>query len=98
MRELNLPIKAVLILDNAPVHPEELINDDKQISVMFLPRNCTPLIQPMDQHVIQAIKLQYRKKLLKKIVETEGDISQELKKYAERCCLRVGCRLTKCEH
>lgn len=88
MKELNLPPKAVLILDNAPGHPEKLVSDDSQISVMFLPPNCTPLIQPMDQHVIQAIKLHYRKNLLKKIVETSGNISEELKKnYFEGCCI-----------
>lgn len=63
MRELGLPPRAILILDNAPGHPVELSSEDKQISVMFLPPNCTPLIQPMDQHVIQAIKLHYRKNL-----------------------------------
>jgi DDE superfamily endonuclease len=79
MRELNLSPKALLLLDNAPGHPTELSSDDDQISVLFLPPNCTPLLQPMDQHVIQAIKLFYRKNLLQQIVESEDPIPQTLK-------------------
>lgn len=82
MKELNLPPKALLILDNAPGHPdkEELTSADKQIQTLFLPPNCTPLLQPMDQHVIQNIKLRYRKSLLTAIVADELPISQCLKK------------------
>lgn len=79
LKELNLPPKALLLLDNAPGHPVDLKSDDNQICVMYLPPNCTPLIQPMDQHVIQAIKLFYRKNLLKKIVASETDIPTALK-------------------
>lgn len=79
LKELNLPQKALLLLDNAPGHPVDLKSDDNQICVMYLPPNCTPLIQPMDQHVIQAVKLFYRKDLLKKIVASETDIPTTLK-------------------
>jgi hypothetical protein len=53
-------------LDNFPGHPsaEELRSDDCNILAMFLPPNTTALIQPMDQNVIQNIKLNYRKSLL----------------------------------
>lgn len=81
MRQLNLETKTLLILDNAPGHPEDLCSDDKKIVVMFLPPNVTPLVQPMDQNVIQAVKLHYRKRLLHRIVASGGaDISAELKK------------------
>lgn len=81
MKELNLSAKAVLLLDNAPGHPQNLCSEDKQIFAIFLPPNVTPLIQPMDQNVIQAVKLHYRKNLLKKIVASETlDISAEIKK------------------
>lgn len=80
MRQLNLDAKALLVLDNAPGHPEGLSSDNKQIVAMFLPPNVTPLVHPMSQNVIQAIKLHYRKCLLKRIVSCEsGDISAELK-------------------
>jgi hypothetical protein len=82
MSELKLPKKALLVLDNAPGHPseDELLSDDGQITTMFLPPNCTPILQPMDQNVIQAIKLHYRKTLLLQVVSAENDISETLKK------------------
>lgn len=46
-------------MDNCPRHTsaEELRSDDGNIFAMFLPPNTTALIQPMDQNVIQNIKL-----------------------------------------
>lgn len=50
-----------------------------KIVVMFLPPNVTPLEQPIDQNVNQAVKLHYKKGLLKRIIASEGaDISAEL--------------------
>jgi hypothetical protein len=53
----NLEPKAILLLDNCPGHPDEcdLVSDDGKITAMFFPPNCTPLLQPMDQNVIQKI-------------------------------------------
>ncbi|XP_052751843.1 jerky protein homolog-like [Galleria mellonella] len=55
LKDHNFPQKALLLLDNAPGHPseEELTTEDKCITAMFLPPNCTALIQPMDQNIIQ---------------------------------------------
>lgn len=44
MQQLNLEIKALLILDNAPRRLEVLRLDDKEIVVMFLPLNVIPLV------------------------------------------------------
>ncbi|CAH2276001.1 tigger transposable element-derived 1-like [Pelobates cultripes] len=56
----NLPLKAMLLVDNAPAHPpgleEDLLEDFNFIKVMFLPSNTTPLLQPMDQQVISNFK------------------------------------------
>ncbi|XP_052749794.1 jerky protein homolog-like [Galleria mellonella] len=54
LKDHNFPQKALLLLDNAPGHPseEELTTEDKCITAMFLPPNCTALIQPMDQNII----------------------------------------------
>jgi hypothetical protein len=47
LKKQNLPDKALLILDNAPGHPseEQLKSRDGLIEMMFLPPNCTPLLQ-----------------------------------------------------
>ena len=62
--------KAVLVLDNCSAHPKasELVSADGKIFAHFLPANVTSLIQPMDQGVLQAIKMRYRKKLLRNLI------------------------------
>ena len=66
LSSLGLEPKAVLVLDNCPVHPseEDLISDDGKITAFYLPPNVTSLIQPMDQGVLVALKRHYKKKLL----------------------------------
>ncbi|XP_041979219.1 jerky protein homolog-like [Aricia agestis] len=66
LKERYLPQKALLMLVNAPGRPseEELTTEDKNITAMFLPSNCSSLIQPMEQRVIQFIKQDYKKKLM----------------------------------
>lgn len=72
--EHNLPQKAILIIDNAPCHTkEELISNCKQYKTIFLPPNCTSIIQPMDQNAIRITKLFYKKSLLSKIINADKD-------------------------
>lgn len=75
LQENNLPIKAVLLIDNAPSHPsaEELTSGE--ITVQFLPPNVTPLLQPMDQGVLESMKKVYRRQLLRTLLEKEGEES-----------------------
>lgn len=53
LKSKNLPPKAVLLLDNAPAHGpnDELSSRDGKIQTLFMPPNCTPLLQPMGQNV-----------------------------------------------
>ncbi|XP_023227669.1 tigger transposable element-derived protein 1-like [Centruroides sculpturatus] len=55
-----LPLKALLLLDNVPGHPKDLednlLEDFPWLTVQFLPPNTTSLIQPMDQEVIAGFK------------------------------------------
>ncbi|GFU62213.1 uncharacterized protein TNCV_2474441 [Trichonephila clavipes] len=55
----DLPQRAILLIDNAPSHPgtEELSSGE--IKAIFLPPNVTPLLQPMDQFVLQKLKQIY---------------------------------------
>ena len=80
--ENNLTGHALLLVDNAPsnAHEYELISEDGKIVTMFLPPNCTALLQPMDQNTIRLIKLHYRKGLLAAILSSEErDISKCIK-------------------
>ncbi|XP_056639744.1 jerky protein homolog-like [Diorhabda sublineata] len=81
MKRSNLPIKALLVLDNAPGHPneQELQSSDGNIQAIFLQPNCTRLLQPKDKNVIQKIKSLYKNKLLIHIISHDGDVTQSLK-------------------
>ncbi|KAF2899297.1 hypothetical protein ILUMI_06877 [Ignelater luminosus] len=69
LKQKKLPVRALLLLDNAPSYPseEDLVKGD--IKAIFLPPNVTSLIQPMDQGVIECIKRRYRRKYISSILE-----------------------------
>ena len=50
LREKDLPLKVLLVMDSAPVHPpnlmEKLPDEFSFIKVHFLPPNTKPLLQP----------------------------------------------------
>ncbi|KAB0790382.1 hypothetical protein PPYR_15246 [Photinus pyralis] len=81
LKSTGLPVKAVLILDNAPSHPsaDELKTPNGAIFTMFMPPNVTPLIQPMDQNVLRLTKLYYRKSLLSSVVSKGEGVAEALK-------------------
>lgn len=83
LKDHNLQQKALLVLDNAPGHPseEELTTEDKCITAIFLPPNCTALIQPMDQHIIHFVKQDYKKKLLLTAISKDQPIEKTLKEF-----------------
>lgn len=89
LKSKNLPPKAILVLDNAPAHPDNnLQSDDGNITCYFLPPNTTPLIQPMDQSVIETLKRRYRKKFIQRSwnklwPESTGLLSSETKELVE---------------
>jgi hypothetical protein len=57
--------KILLLLDNAPVHPNcELSN----VKLVFLPANTTAGTQPLNAGIIKSFKHYYRKQLLKHMV------------------------------
>lgn len=53
--EENIITGKVLIIDNAPTHPSaELLNDiENNFVVQFLPPSVTPILQHMDQAIIE---------------------------------------------
>ena len=60
----------ILLLDNAPCHPEISLSN---VKLLFLPPNTTSHTQPLDQGIIQSFKLQYRKRVLRSLVARMDD-------------------------
>lgn len=69
LKQKKLPIRALLLLDNALSHPPEEDLVEGNIKALFLPPNVTSLIQPMDQGVIEWLKRCYRRKYISSILE-----------------------------
>lgn len=69
LAENNLPRKALMLMDNCPAHPdtEEMVSGE--IKTMFLPPNVTPLLQPMDQGVLENLKRNYKRRRLKLLIK-----------------------------
>ncbi|XP_046725929.1 tigger transposable element-derived protein 4-like [Silurus meridionalis] len=55
--------KVALIVDNCRAHPD--VPGLKAIKIFFLPPNTASKLQPMDQGIIQVLKVQYRKMLMR---------------------------------
>ncbi|XP_039590582.1 jerky protein homolog-like [Polypterus senegalus] len=65
--------RACLLLDNCPAHPpaETMKSRDGKIFVYYLPKNATSKIQPLDQGFISVFKANYRREMIKSMVEEE---------------------------
>lgn len=80
--------KALLLLDNAPGHPDQLetLETCIPVKVVFLPPNTTSVIQPMDQGVIANFKANYLRRTFRQLVEStnrkdQPSISEFWKNY-----------------
>lgn len=58
--------KIILLVDNATVHRSG--KDYSNVKIVFLPKNTTALIQPLDQGVIKTLKSYYRTQLVRKMM------------------------------
>lgn len=98
LQEENLPLKCLLVMDNAPPHPpgleDDLGADFDFIKVKFLPPNTTSLIQPMDQQVTSNFKKLYTKLLFRRCFEVTNDKQLTLRDFWKNhfnilCCINL---------
>jgi len=85
LQENSLPLKALLILDNAPAHPpgleDDILEEFQFVKVLYLPPNTTPLLQPMDQQVISNFKKLYTKHLFRRCFEVTENTNLTLREF-----------------
>ena len=68
-RKMKLQSRNVLLfLDNATSHQESIQKSLINIKLVFLPKNITSRLQPLDAGKIRAFKLKYRKLLIKYVI------------------------------
>ncbi|XP_049855394.1 jerky protein homolog-like [Schistocerca gregaria] len=80
-KENNWSPYAILLTDNARFHPSTEEFCDVEIVVKFMPLNVTPLLQPIDQGVLQTLKLTYRKQFLRTLIHDDSiPLVDEVKK------------------
>ena len=65
--------KVILFLDNATVHATSLTDMYSNIKIVFLPKNTTSRLQPLDAGIIQSFKTKYRKKLMRYVIARIND-------------------------
>ena len=55
-----------MLVNNCPTHPKA--EGLQGIELVFLPPNCTSVLQPIDQGIIRLFKLHYSKQSLKMVL------------------------------
>ena len=80
LRSRKLEPKAILLVDNCSAHPTHLKSKDGKITVTFLPKNTTSMIQPMDMGVIATTKRNYRRNLVQAIIDSDQSLTDYVKK------------------
>ena len=63
----------LLFMDNAPCHLENFVVPYWNTKVVFLPKNFTSRLQPVDAGIIRNCRIKHRKKLLKFVISQIDD-------------------------
>ncbi|XP_014775632.1 tigger transposable element-derived protein 1-like [Octopus bimaculoides] len=71
-KEKGIPFMVLLILDNAPGHPQNIVDFNLNVTVVHLPPNTMSLLQPMDQGIIAIFKSYYMKHTLWQAIAVTG--------------------------
>ena len=73
-----------MFLDNAPVHPENLVGKYSNIKIVFLRKYTTSRLQPLYTGIFKNFKVKYRKTLLRHVIarisndRSASDIAKEV--------------------
>lgn len=89
LQKKNLEFKVLLLLDNAPGHPQDI--NHPNVQVCFLPSNTTSLLQPLDQGIIYTFKSYYIRRSLQwllDITETKSiSVMEAWKQFSIKQCI-----------
>lgn len=86
LAEQDLPNKALLLIDNAPGHDD--FSEFENIKILYLPKNTTSILQPMDQAPIRAFKAHYIRLFMQQAVREENqELSQFVRNYNMMHCV-----------
>lgn len=73
-QQKGVPFKVILLLDNVLGHPQHLDDLHLDVKVVYLPKNTTAILQPVDQGAIATLKAYYLHTTFSKAVAaTEND-------------------------
>ena len=85
--------KILMLVDNCPAHPN--IANLKAVTLKFLPSNTTSCLQPMDQGIIQNLKIVYRRLVVEHVLRSleaddVADTTLSLFSMLFACCTAHG--------
>ena len=98
LQDKKLPLKCLLVFDNAPAHfsglKNDLVDEFNFIYIKYLPPNSTSPIQPIDQHIIASFKTLYTKALFRKCFQVTNDTQFTLRElwknhFTIRNCVNI---------
>ena len=69
--------KICLIVDNCSCHI--ILGEFSNIKIIYLPKNSTSILQPLDQGIIAALKHKYRQLLTEKILDFDKNSIEIIK-------------------
>nr|XP_031850389.1 tigger transposable element-derived protein 1-like [Nomia melanderi] len=91
LKQKNLSFKALLLLNDAPNHPQDLSHPN--VKIVFLPPKTTSLLQPLDQGIIYTFKTYYIRKSLQWILDITNsksiNVMEAWKQFSIKHCIEI---------
>ena len=77
-----LALKVLLIIDNAPGHPQSISIEDGEVEVALLSPNTTSLLHPLDPVTIRCVKTSYTRQVFEMFrVATDADLNLQVMSF-----------------